>query len=308
MNRWSWQELFVVQTRSVNGVQDLLYKDLLWKLVERPTRFIMAHSGIYFRLRIAEKKLEFFESALLLDKPTKQILEFIHHLQAISSSPYNFVRVGSANDGGYLLLNSFSNVGVCISLGIGTNIDFEQQILDKGIPVLAVDGTILQLPIKPEPNFKWINKNVGEADSELQISIDSLFALSADFFNWSGDCILKIDIEGSEYSAIKSLDIVNQGRASQIILELHNVVSMLYHSPSEIIELIEKILKTHELVHLHGNNYDFSVDIVGYTLPNVLELSFARRDLVEPSTERIEFPRNLDAPNNRLLPEIIIQS
>jgi hypothetical protein len=142
----------------------------------------------------------------------------------------------------------------------------------------------------------------------MQISINSLFATSEDLFTWSEDCILKVDIEGHEYSAFKSLDIDNQRRASQIVIELHDVVSTLYNSPSEIIGLIEKLLSTHVLVHLHGNNYDFSVDIEGYTLPNVLELSFARRDLVEPSTEKIAFPRNLDAPNNRFLPEIIIQS
>jgi hypothetical protein len=284
----------------------LFHKDLLWRIVRRPTRFIMARSGIYFSLRIAQKKLEFLESTLLLENQSKDFLKFIGYLKGVGGSDYNFSRVGSKNDGGYLLLDSFSNIGLCISLGIGENLDFEQQLLKKGIPVLAVDGTISTLPTDIKPDLKWIKKNVGAADSDTQISINTLFALSEEFFSWSGDCLLKIDIEGHEYSAIKALGIENQKLASQIVIELHDVIPMLYHSPSEINGVIEKLLETHVLVHLHGNNYDFSITFENFTLPNVLELSFARRDFVNAQITSAKFPRDLDAPNNQFMPEIII--
>jgi hypothetical protein len=243
---------------------------------------------------------------MLLKNQSKDFLKFIGYLRGLGSSDHNFSRVGSKNDGGYLLLDSFSNTGVCISLGIGKNLDFEQQLLKEGIPVLAVDGTISKLPTEMKNDLKWIKKNVGAVDSDTQISINTLFELSEEFFSWSGDCLLKIDIEGHEYSAIKTLDIENQKRASQIVIELHDVISKLYNSPSEIIGLIEKLLETHVLVHLHGNNYDFSITFDHFTLPNVLELSFARRDFASPQITRTEFPRDLDAPNNQFLPEIII--
>jgi len=275
-------------------------------MIERLARFVMARSGTYFRLRLVEKKLEFLETTLSTESHIEASARFVDYLKCIKSSNYAFTRVGSVNDGGYLLLDAFSNVGVCISLGIGANVEFEQALLVKGIPVVAVDGTIPAYPNKLHNKLKWINKNVGAVDSTTLVSLKSIFLESDKQFSWTGDCLLKIDIEGHEYETIQALDLEFQVRASQIILELHDVLPKLYHSPLEIFSLVEKLLETHELVHLHGNNYDYAINTNGSTIPNVLELTFARKDFVSSSFEVAKFPRVLDAPNNPFLPDIII--
>ena len=281
-------------------------KNLFWRIIERLTRFAMARSGTYFRLRLVEKKLEFLETTLSAENYTEALVRFVGYMKCIKSSNYAFTRVGSANDGGYLLLDTFSNVGVCISLGIGANVEFEQALLAKGIPVVAVDGTIPSYPNKPHSKLIWVNKNVGAIDNANLVSLNSIFLESDKQFAWTGDCLLKIDIEGHEYETIQALDMDFQVRASQIILELHNVLPKLYHSPLEIFSLVEKLLKTHELVHIHGNNYEYAINTNGSTIPNVLELTFARKDFVSSSFDVAKFPRVLDAPNNPYLPDIII--
>ena len=45
---------------------------------------------------------------------------------------YDLVRIGSLNDGGYLVeKNSFMNANCLISFGISTNWDFEKQFLSN---------------------------------------------------------------------------------------------------------------------------------------------------------------------------------
>jgi hypothetical protein len=249
-------------------------------------------------------KLAFFDSILFTQINAESLIKFHGYLERIMGTKANLVRVGSRYDGGYLILDSFSEVGVCISLGIGANMDFESELLSKKIPILAVDGTIQKLPCTPHKSIRWLGKNVGGKDSDSQISLNSVFEKSFEYFDWGGDCILKIDIEGSEYEVLKTLDAAHQIRASQIVLELHNLIFKLYHSPAEVLELMDQLLKTHDLVHIHGNNYEYSITVQGLTLPNVLELTFVRKEFSKSLEKEIILPNPLDAPNNRFLREI----
>ena len=282
----------------------MLLKSLIWKFCKRPAKFILAYSGIFFKIRTIEMKLAFIDSVLFTQINSEGLIKFHGYLEKVMGTKGNLVRVGSRHDGGYVILDSFSEVGVCISLGIGANMDFESELLSRNIPILAVDGTIQKLPCTPRKSIRWLDKNVGGKDSGSQISLNSVFEQSFKYFGWDGDCILKIDIEGSEYEVLKTFDAGHQIRASQIVLELHNLIFKLYHSPTEVLELMDQLLKTHDLVHIHGNNYEYSITIQGLTLPNVLELTFVRKEFSKSLEKEIILPNPLDAPNNKFLREI----
>ena len=62
-------------------------------------------------------------------------------------------------------------------------------------------------------------------------------------------------------------------------------------------KMVDLITRNHECVHLHANNNGKILLVSGIVVPELLEVTFLRRDrsLFKPSREPI--PSSLDAPN-----------
>jgi hypothetical protein len=75
-----------------------------------------------------------------------QILNFLHLLRPIDLN-IALSRLGSINDGGYLVPSNFSDeIDTCFSLGIGSNDSFDLDCVINGINVHQFDPTIENPP------------------------------------------------------------------------------------------------------------------------------------------------------------------
>jgi hypothetical protein len=107
---------------------------------------------------------------------------------------------------------------------------------------------------------------------------------------------LKMDIEGSEYKWLLS-DRVNLNNIKQMVIEFHGINDNSWGCEhSKKIESLDKISKTHYLIHSHGNNYSSTTNKV----PDVIELTYVNKNYFESipdfNTQELPIP-NLDYPN-----------
>ncbi len=67
----------------------------------------------------------------------------------------------------------------------------------------------------------------------------------------------------------------------------------------------EKILQTHDCVHLHPNNHSGSITREGMAIPEVMEMTFLRRDRMKSSELVESLPHPLDQ-SNRDHPDLVL--
>lgn len=181
-------------------------------------------------------------------------------------------RYGSAADGGYVVpINSVSNSKFLISGGIETNNEFEIELANLGIIGIQVDNSI-DSPPKTHKNLSFTRATLG---GDSGVLIDDLLRT----FDPASQGVLKLDIEGSEYETLS--EIKSFKRFTSIILELHNLHKIADDQFWNVFKIIlEKFSQDHSVVFLAPNNCcGFSI-IGGVPIPNVLEVTWARNDLI----------------------------
>jgi len=202
-----------------------------------------------------------------------------------------FKRYGSAADGGYLIpISAVNNSKFLISGGIETNNEFEIELANLGIVGIQVDNSI-DAPPKDHNNLTFMRATLGGNGGIL---IDDLLKT----FDSNSQGILKLDIEGSEYATLSEVESFT--RFTTIILELHNLHKIVDDQFWEVFKSIfDKFSKSHSVVFLTPNNCcGFSI-IGGVPIPNVLEVTWARNDLVSGKTfKKIEILHPEKMPTN----------
>jgi hypothetical protein len=227
----------------------------------------------------------------------KNILQ-IHELP----KKYNFIRVGGANDGGYVVVEGLQ-YDLFLSCGIADDTSFEVEILSRCWvgSCTAFDGTISNNPIT-QTNLTIINKNIygyPMNDNETNLS---------DYIGDKKNVLLKMDIEGSEFDWINAFPDLSM--FAQIIIEIH------WPFDRYRMKVLQKLQEAHGIVHFHENNYsrntiasDLPCDRTdnGYVLftdsygqeywfPEVFELTLVRKDLLSGKIINKLFPTELDRP------------
>lgn len=205
---------------------------------------------------------------------------------------FPLLRIGSQNDGGYLSVNDFSEEDTLVSLGIGDNIDFERDISKRVGKILAFDHTIdlrnteiknltffkLGVKAKSAPHFTTLGKIIEEN-------------------TLTSDLILKIDIEGWEWEVLDSLDSSELYRFKQILGEFHGFHEIRNF---EVIErVINKLAENFVVTNHHANNWGAYHIINRVAVPDVIEISWLRKDRSkEISSTAKKGTENLNSPNN----------
>jgi len=116
-----------------------------------------------------------------------------------------------------------------------------------------------------------------------------------------------MDIEGGEYNWIGNYEhfYENFNKFKQIVIEFHFIDKSLY---SQYMGSIEKINKTHRLIHLHPNNCCGMITYRNQKIPKVFECTFLRKTEFEEEPE-IDFspiPSELDVKNVAKKEDIIL--
>jgi hypothetical protein len=212
---------------------------------------------------------------ILLSGDALRIVDFLKVAELAGSEVANF---GSAQDGGYLLINDIAPKSILISGGIETNNDFEYQLGNLGCKVIQIDYSVNEAPLKHE-NLEFLKKKiVAISKNRNEIDLDSLVNEHFEAFNDKKNRrILKLDIEGSEWEALLNFKSIHL--FDQIVLELHYFQRCLDKEFREmVIEVLGKIHTSHQSIHISGNNCCGFTILGGVPIPNVIEVTFVSRD------------------------------
>ena len=241
----------------------------------------------------------------------------------------NLARFGGAGDGGYVLSDNVPLLSECLlSFGLGANIDFELSI-KKANPLIAIDvfDHTVEIPNKKQARVNLIksllhrnlthyknymhfyksyyavfhtrnhqkNKITDFKFNDYDIEIDDLLAKTL-----GSSIILKIDIEGDEYRILRSIT-KNVDKFTAIIVEFHNIGICL----TNFEKYVKDISMSHVIEHVHANNYS---DLTSCGLPDVIEVTFIRKDLHQSGEKENRYPIDkLDYPNTERRSDFTIE-
>ena len=241
-------------------------------------------------------------------------------------------RIGSANDGGYVVpLSAVKAAGALLSFGLSHDWTFERDFKkhNAGAAIHCYDHTVslrtafeysigqlmrfvLQFRTRAlRKIFTWIDylfffrgdkihfrQRIWRDNQDNSATVDDAFG------RLSAGCpvFVKIDIEGSEYRILDDVlrhspDIV------AIAIEFHDVDIL----SERFLSLVEKIKRDFYIVHIHGNNMGGAAPS-GF--PIAPEITFLNKRFFSspPPPSRLKYPLpQLDQPNNPRLPEFTFE-
>lgn len=206
-----------------------------------------------------------------------------------------FSRVGSQFDGGYLVPRNWKNVDALFSPGVGHNSDFELEFANQSITCFLLDGSVNGPPIN-HPNFNFQKMFLGGSEGSDSTTLENWLIRSG----IQGDNLfLSMDIEGSEYEVLLSVDDDTLSRFKYITIELHKVHTFLDGQDGlKIIEALEKLTKRHRVVNFHGNNFTPLFRIGQLVMPQAVELTLVREDQFDMQ-QKLVFPNKEFDLNHR---------
>ena len=231
----------------------------------------------------------------------ERLLEFARAIRPMTSPGLDLIRVGGPTDGGYVMAAPLAASGA-ISIGVGSDVSWDQDIGARGIPVAMFDHTIRKPPALV-PNGTFYRLGIGSAHGPKTQPLDQLLMVAG--FNGRDDLLLKMDVEGAEWAALTQPGLADVQPFTQIVLELHGIAGLKDERlAAPILAAIEHLTKSHVPVHVHANNYDELVRFGNWWFPNAIELSLVRRDLLADAQPAASMRTDLDAPCDPRVTEI----
>ena len=203
------------------------------------------------------------------------------------------IRLGNKGDGGYVMLDNF-NSKIAYSFGIDNDVTWDLDMAKLGYDVYMYDPTIDMDTRYTQFHFHKIG-----IDSYNHDCYKTLHTLLEEN-NHKENMILKMDVEGYEWNFLETVgEEINL--FDQIILEIHNII---VGDEERNLRLLDKLNKTHQLIHIHGNNASLSLTS-DYTITDVIECTYVKRDYAlfdyTPT-----LPIELDYPNDPGRPDVIL--
>lgn len=205
----------------------------------------------------------------------------------------NKIRLGKKHDGGYVIVDNVGEYDCYISAGVANEESFSRDFIKRykmnRFNSYAFDGTITDYPWQYTKQITFIRKNIADISGAKYANLSFLMEKYNNIF-------LKMDIEGSEYKWLQSLNTSQLNRFKQIAIEFHGIYDDSWGAKlTNKLDCFTTLAQTHYLVHIHGNNYS-GVNASG--IPSVIEATYVRKDLlVDPQPNKQSLPGPLDMPN-----------
>ncbi|KQI71369.1 hypothetical protein AN191_13075 [Loktanella sp. 5RATIMAR09] len=215
------------------------------------------------------------------------------------------VRIGGQDDGGYLLPDDLSGVKALISPGVSTEVSFDLAIADRSIDVFMADASVDGPPVE-NPRFHFHPKFVDVYEDDKNMRLDTLCGLQP--AGEDGDRILQMDIEGAEYRVLLDLDEEILKSFRIMVIEFHHLDKMFASFPLDIIHAtFQKLLRYHQVVHIHPNNVAEPTTRGDIIIPPIMEFTFYRKDRASVmKNQRQQFPHELDRDNVPGRPKLVL--
>ena len=259
----------------------------VWKRAHRYNRYL--HRVLKLRLGTS-----FAEQSKIADV-VQTLSRFRSH-----ASPVPLVRVGSKNDGGYLVPEGLTGISALFSPGVGDNIEFDVAIAEMGIKVHLADNSV-DIDVSDRTNVSFVKKHIGHRDSDETLTLETwINQKSPDVAEGaSGDLMLQMDIEGAEWGSLSNAAEQTLRRFQVLIVEVHELQKVFHQQGlDEVNAFLENLEKTHKLVFTHVNNGDISVRHRGVLVPPLVELVFLRSNLSPNWISNRVFEPDLHIPND----------
>ena len=247
----------------------------------------------------------FFFLGLNVTKKTEdfKIEEFFRNFQPYNLG-YDLIRIGSENDGGYLLPNILDKTTICISPGVGHTSSFETELLKRGITSFLLDHTINENSLVVK-GFDFTKKKLNYFSDKNNISLND-FSLSK--IKDDDRAILQMDIEGDEYINILNTNDEILNKFEIMIIEFHYLERV---ANKEIYKLydktIKKILNNFDVCHIHPNNGPRIFKITKkLKIPQILEVTFLNKRHSKYKKIVSSLPHPLDSKCDKSKPELVL--
>ncbi len=213
------------------------------------------------------------------------------------------LRLGSVNDGGYVVLDRLRPVQTVFSYGLDWNLSFDRALADRGHRIVMFDHSIDGLS-RDHPNFLWVREGLA-AEKTTDQRLSSISEHLQRYADSESDLILKIDAEGAEWNALALISEATLFRFEQIVVELHGL-HQLADPPwqARARAALSNLRKHFHIHHVHANNCGYLAVVSGLTVPDVLEISCIRKDCVQARTSSTLYPTSLDWPNDPSKPDL----
>lgn len=253
------------------------------------------------------KSLALYQNGVYVENatPAQRLQRLANTLHPVKTN-FPLIRIGSPNDGGYLVPDDLEEISACFSPGVEVNSSFELDLLQKTnigshLADYSVDG--------PPANFipkSFIKKFLGPNNNAIHITLEN-WVKSQSEFNLSQDFLLQMDIEGGEYLTLLTTPHEVLKRFRIIVLEIHAIECWAHPLFFNTVEaMFEKILENFYVVHNHPNNHGAILNLNGFSTPQFLEITLLRKDRSEPRGFCSEFPHPLDSACYRSRDEIVL--
>ena len=185
------------------------------------------------------------------------------------------IRVGSNNDGGYLIPLSTHRQDALISPGVSSNSSFEISFADQGTKCFLFDASVSG-PSMTHNNIEFHKKFWGVKSSND--TIDAVEWLSENI-NEKERNALQMDIEGAEYDIKRHMPVNTLNMFNLIIIEIHGFQKILKPKCTEgVVDFFKKITQNHKVVHFHPNNNIGPVRYRGIDIIDCFELTLVRNN------------------------------
>ena len=221
----------------------------------------------------------------------------------------DLIRVGPEGDGGYLIPDVIHSIDACFSPGVGSSSGFEEELWKiAGVPTFLADATVTHPNVLPS-GVKFIPAMIGASPDNRYLTLSAWVDQSVN--DSDVNLLLQMDIEGGEYNVLAYEDSAFLRRFSVMVIEFHSL-SRLHESwtNTALTGIFSKLLRDFVVVHAHPNNCCPAVTIQGISVPEVLEVTFLRRDLLPnlASSKPIVLPHALDNDNVPTRPTLLLAS
>lgn len=232
----------------------------------------------------------------------RQLLAMLrpHDLENNSRAP-----LGGFSDGRCVVPDNHG-ASIAWSFGVHTKPPARERDLElarQGLRVFQFDGFIGKSP-SPHENTTFFSKTV-VADSpheENEITPQEILSLLRQ--ENERNLSLFLDLEGGEWELFANMPEDLLSRFNVIHAEFHNLCDI--EKLPQHVKIFEKILATHVCYHIHYNNFGRILAFRDFLVSDVMEITFARKDLGNFKPCDLSFPTELDAPNNANFPQIYI--
>jgi len=217
---------------------------------------------------------------------------------------YELKRVGRNGDGGYLVPDLLNEIKYCFSAGVGDQSSFENELLNNNIKSFLADFSV---------DFKENSGNL-QFDKKFIRSYNSFNSWNVNYWisqkissGTEENCILQMDIEGSEYDVISSITEENLKRFKILVIEFHSLEYLGNELVYNIVKSsLEKLLQIFDICHIHPNNWKEKTKINNYKFPSNLEVTFLNKNAVKDKKKINFLPNYFDIKNVSNKPDVIL--